>query len=137
MKKLHFILLAVFCLTLTACENKEKPEKISLANTQWRLVGFVDKQTGALIVPEPLENCHRCFTISFTEDEFTGFTTGNYFAGAYEADYVAQRIQFSDAVITEAGERNFDGRRFAWAIITVHSFNLQKNELKLFNVSSI
>ena len=133
MKKLHFILLAVFCLTLTACENKEKPEKISLANTQWQLVGFVNKQTGVLRAPEPLENCDECFTINFTEDRFTGFTTTNGFFGAYEADYAAQRIQLLYGKITEAGEKSFDGSLFAWSIIKVHSFNLQKNELRLYS----
>ena len=127
--------------------KQEEPEKISLANTQWRLAGFVDKQTGTLRVPEPLENCFLsytnsfgvlsrfyCFTIIFEKDRLHGFSTSNFFSAYYEIDYEAQRIRLlSGLFATEAGERSRDGSLFIWAIRAVHSFNLQGNELRLFS----
>ena len=130
--------------------EQEEAEKITLANTQWRLAGFVDKQTGVLRAPEPLEDCFRCldwcwetnkcitrgyecFTIIFETDRLRGFTTSNAFWGDYKIDYTEQSIQLSSMFFQAGGERHLDGTLFSMALSFVHSFCLQQNELRLYS----
>ena len=104
--------------------------QISLVNTKWKLIGFVDTQTGVLTEPEPVNSCERCYTIAFTDDtvpELGTFLIGtgciNTLAGTYEIDYTTNNINLLVWQATDAGEL-FDEKLYMDSLNSVYYYSL-------------
>jgi len=120
--------------------SNAKPEDIEQNNendtlqvTKWKLIGIVDVQTSDLTELEP-KDCEKCYTLTFdTDSTFLTFSSTNELQGLYKVDYLSQTIQIADfggTKINEIGNGNLYVKPF-WEM-TIQSFSIQKNELKLF-----
>ncbi|MDR2232968.1 MAG: hypothetical protein LBE56_07585 [Tannerella sp.] len=105
----------------------------------WKLVGFVDTQTGVLREPEP-KNCDFCFRpwfecyiLLFDKDGvFYTHSSTNEMRGYYKADYETNQMEisrdFGGTKIGEIGDGNF-----WWTVFPqVTLFVLKDNELELY-----
>jgi len=108
-----------------------EPE-FTLKGTTWKLVGFVDAETGVLKEAEPI-GCIRCYTLEFNTDT-TLFTTSqaNDIWGKYEVDYTTNSIRLFDVCGTFVGEQGDGGLYYDVIQYEIKSFHLQKNELWLY-----
>jgi hypothetical protein len=160
MKKrtLTLFVLTIAVLALTAV-GEEKP--LTLKNTSWKLVGFVDVRTNEL---EPADysiywggyTC-PCPTANFpylsTDDWFTlvfqpsrtdfidtvnyqwysGKLTNELIGDAYVVDYAQSIIDFGPAVIGWAcDESTPTGNRYYRALRDSHTFELSETSLKIY-----
>ena len=75
MKKIVFLFLSAL-LWGFSCQSKQEVEVTSLKGTTWKLVGFVDTETGNLKVAEPDDP--RCYILTFdTNSTFSGTSSTN------------------------------------------------------------
>jgi len=156
MKKRIFtkLILIVAILALTAV-GEEKP--LSLEDTKWKLVGFVDVETGELEEPDysmfgggfgsspyptpPDFNTDDWFTLEFLRDEdeykyYVGKLTSQSIYGAYIVDYARSNIDLEDRTWLEIWDGTTDGQRYYWAlggfIGGSHKFELTDTSLKIY-----
>jgi hypothetical protein len=144
MKK-HILIFAASCIIIgffSACEKAKQCEKIetdiiidecqsTLENTNWKLVGFVDIETGCLKKAEPTD-CNSCYTLNFKADSILfGHTSTNSFNAAYIVDYDMNSIQIKVLLSTTVGEMG-DGYLYDSILDKVQFFILQMDELRLY-----
>jgi hypothetical protein len=143
--------LIVAILSLTAV-GEEKP--LSLSDTKWKLMGFVDVKTNEL---EPADysiywggyNC-PCPTASYpglsTDDWFTlvfqpidqgqgysGKLTNDLIGDRYVVDYAQSIIDLGKHVVGWASDETTPtGNRYYKALIGSHTFELSETSLKIY-----
>ena len=100
----------------------------SLAGTKWKLNGIVNAGTGAVTVLAPTDD--RCYLLSFDEDTYTGVSSTNDLMGKYTADFETSVIEM-EVGGTKLGEVG-DGYLYVEALLSVQSFSLLGNELRLY-----
>ncbi len=130
MKKLFLILpFVLFTLSINGCKDDENENP--LIGSKWKLVGFVDDQTGITREPQP-DDCKQCYLLFFdTNDAFSGYSSTNTLNGTYSASFSSHTIQFTKIGGTKAGEL-YDGYEFVSSLSNVTHFTLSTEELKLF-----
>ena len=109
-----------------------EPE-FTLKGTTWKLVGFVDTETGEVKEAEPI-NYERCYLITFNKDgnTFDGFSFNHPFCGRYVFDEGTSNINiYMEKMELPICER-FDGDRYINSLNDIQSLGLQKNELRLY-----
>jgi hypothetical protein len=102
------------------------PTPIPLKGTKWKLAGFVDMKTGVLTEPE-LKDCDKCYTLTFDTD---------YTAKGWSVT-VATSIDLLDLdryMLVTIGE-SYDGNRFRSSMVSIKSFTVTSEELKLYYYS--
>jgi hypothetical protein len=63
------IVMTLFVMSAGCADNENENEIVSLKDTKWRMVGFVDTQTGKVTEAMPTESeCDRCYTLTFDTD---------------------------------------------------------------------
>jgi hypothetical protein len=97
----------------------------------WKTAGIADVETDLLRELE--NNCEKCYTLTFDTDEssYTAFTSANTLKGSYNADYVTRSIRFVISQQTIVDEQN-DGKLWQNILLTVESFSIQEDELRLY-----
>ncbi len=129
MKKIFLILPICFLFFANGCKDDENENP--LIGNKWKLVGFVDDQTGIIREPQP-NNCKECYLLFFnTNDAFSGHSSTNTLYGTYSANSSSHTIQFTEIGGTKINEL-YDGREFVNSLSNVVSFTLSIEELKLF-----
>lgn len=100
-------------------KNQYPSELPPLKNTNWKLAGIVNEQTGVLIELEP-KDCENCYTFNFNTDSTAwGHSTGN----AVWVDFL--RKENFTGIATLAGERG-DGYLFRYALLSATSYSYEK-----------
>jgi len=130
---LFVLMLSLLCLTTSGCERltpqtgdndiEKTDSNFTLQGTAWKLVGIVDTQTNMLTELEP-KNCEKCYTFTFDTD-----TTANgksIFCGTY--------ILGLDPIIiaVDKAREKFDGYRYCELLLSVKSYTVDNNALKLY-----
>jgi heat shock protein HslJ len=125
-------IIAVLLITIGgaySCNEKEKPQAL-LANTKWKLIGFVDAVVDTIKMAKPIDD--KCYLLTFNEDHtFSGVSSTNTLSGNYDIDYAVNNISLTIKLMTEINEL-FDGRLYLESLNSVQSFSLQENELRLY-----
>jgi hypothetical protein len=134
---LCIVMFTLFCLTAMSCNklrnldvggNTNPPPQntdsnFTLKGTQWKLVGIVDAQTNTLTELEP-KNCEECYTFTFETD-----TTANgksISCGAYIIGLNPIEIPVDKAL------ENFDGSIYTALLLSVKSYTVDNNALRLY-----
>ena len=129
-------LLAPICIFLffLSCGNNDKNDEIEvnlLEGTTWKLAGFINNETGFLTKPTPVD-CGDCFRILFAENStLRGRAVSNGFGGTYKADFKTYDFRIIEFNSTHVGELGH-GWNYKEALIEVHSFYQQEDELRLY-----
>jgi hypothetical protein len=133
-------------LTKSVVVNQEAAESPKLTGTSWKLVGFVD--TAGITTVSELEDCINCFdsitayTLMFDPERplgtnnFLSFTRRNEIWAKYVVDYEIQSIYLIDWEMTLLRETE-EGMRYVHATISIYSFSLHGNELRLYYNSMV
>jgi heat shock protein HslJ len=109
-----------------------------LNGTKWKLVGIQSWDKSSYYVLQPFD-CERCYTLEFdTDSTFTGRATVNSFFGVYDADYASNNMKFEVLMMSEAYDSTPSALLFEKMVwkISVGSFYLQENELRLYHADS-
>jgi hypothetical protein len=102
-----------------------------LANTNWKLTGFANIETGEIHTPEPTGE--DVFLISFNgEYGFSGFSSTNQLEGIYFLIDEETSSMYVDKIKMTSFDEFLDGGKYLRALRMVRLFSLQKNELQLF-----
>jgi heat shock protein HslJ len=140
MKTLKFLLfILIGAASYTGCSENQgisdnnENENISLAGTQWKLVGFVNGADGAVITPEASSGKpYNFYWIQFKEDKtVNGMSSSNQLLGSYDVNSDASEIQIKSATATEVMERP-DGILFVERLNAVRSFEYRESALLLY-----
>jgi hypothetical protein len=134
MKILRTLLFILICAAsyMECSENQgisdnNENENISLAGTQWKLVAFVDIQTGESIEPEP-KDCNTCYTLEFDSD-----TTAIGWSVANELYFIVTRSNIYLIFMTEVWDReNGNVNLFYEALRTLDTYEYSEDELKIY-----
>ena len=126
MKTIRYVLFISALLGAISCQSEET----GLKGTTWKLVGFVDVETGNLKVAEPDDP--RCYILTFdTDSTFSGISSTNQKWGEYRIDYEKSTLTITSSFGTEINEL-FDGLLFVKSFMSVQSFFLSDAELRLY-----
>ena len=109
-----------------------------LNGTKWKLAGIQSWDKSSYYVLQPFD-CERCYTLEFdTDSTFTGRATVNSFFGVYDADYASNNMKFEVLIMSEAYDSTPSALLFEKMVwkISVGSFYLQENELRLYHADS-
>ncbi|MDR1130604.1 MAG: hypothetical protein LBK96_06450 [Prevotellaceae bacterium] len=63
---LCIIAVSFFIMSSKCTDNEKENEPVSLKDTKWKLIGFVDTRTGNVTDAKP--KCDRCYTLTFDTD---------------------------------------------------------------------
>jgi len=108
-----------------------EPE-LTLKGNTWKLVGFVDAETGEINEVETI-NCYSCFLLEFnTDSTFLTFSSANMLEGRYIVDYKTLSFQVIDFGGEKIGESDENGNLYCSVMWDIQSFSLQKTKLQLF-----
>ena len=129
---LIYLLLVAVCWSCQKNDNGQTKmnESTSLQGTQWKLISFVDTETG--VSKEAESKDKRSYTLRFNDDNtLGGFSSTNELDGSYEPDYSTNDINIT------IGQRTFinellDGNKYVDLLNNIQSFSLEKNELRLY-----
>jgi hypothetical protein len=133
MKILKYIL---FCMLLVgfSCRDNNPPDDIPvpLNGTQWKLAGSVNVETGELREFQPTA-CVECFTLTFHSDHGA---SGRSVLEEISIDLLNLR-KYIMADISEASwsgdpSLRIDGDHFRKIMISIESFTVTSEELKLY-----
>jgi hypothetical protein len=120
----HHTLVAEFNLI------RNEPLEVSLTNTKWKLVRFVDVLFGEIKIAKPKAPMYN-FLIFNEDATVSGFSSANELIGNYEFDLSTCYINIDVHAMTEVGE-NEDGELFLESLGKVDFFALQEHELRLY-----
>jgi hypothetical protein len=159
--KSRFIILLVFAVTVLAFSVAGADKPLSLADTKWKLVGFVNAATheidsvdyslygGCCAGPYPTSafpgmSTDDWFTLEFStlrldslrysgQSLYSGKFTYDMFNGGYIVDYERSVVDLGNNPWTIDGPVDSpDGNRFYYALGGSHSFELTEVNLKLY-----
>jgi len=112
-----------------ACQGNEN-ETITLKETVWKLVSFVNVANNEIKEPQPISE--KCYLLTFNEgNTLTGFSSSNELVGTYILNNKNLSIHINihqATLVTEA----FDGNPYLEALNTAQSFLLHGDELQLY-----
>jgi len=114
-----------------ACKNHTC---IPLENTQWKLLGIVDKKANILTEFEPKDwdSYDNMYTLSFdTDSTFVGQGVINWLRGEYGIDCKTKNIHILVVTSTFANVL-FDEGLYLELLNNVYSFSVKKDELLLY-----
>lgn len=118
-----------------ACEEKEDNTKNNaksnpLANTEWKLISFVDVANNTTTTPMP--NDSICYRIKFEENMLLNMhSSTNTFNGNYTINLQDSSINIGSLQGTEINEL-YDGILFVESVTNVSSFSIRANILLLY-----
>ena len=125
-KVLNAMLVLFLLLSGMGCE---KETDISILCHTWKFEGFGNSSNSSFEKAEP-SDCEKCYVIKFVTDRtVSGFTASNTFFGEYQINGKKLMINnFSETEIFESG----NGEKYSRALSKIASFEIIKNELKLY-----
>ena len=136
---LKFIaIMLIFAGSFSACnkiselknDNQVVNEPISLKNTKWKLVGFVDVVADTMKIAEP--ESEKCYILSFdNERTLSGVGCANTLSGNYDINYNTNNINILIWNTTEINHL-FDEKLYLETLNIIQSFYVQGKELKLY-----
>jgi hypothetical protein len=107
-------------------------EIVILQGITWKLIAFVDTETGEIKEVEP-KNYERCYHLTFHKgDTLQGVAFNHLFYGNYTFDEETSNIQIFKEQIPSMHMERFDGVQYLNSLDEIQSFFIQKNELKLY-----
>jgi hypothetical protein len=127
---LCMIVMSLFVMS-AGCANDEKENRneiVSLKDTKWRMVGFVDTQTGKVTEAMPTESeCDKCYTLTFdTDSTASGYSLANKI-GLYLKPVLRMGIK------TMVGDsHNGTAGMFYEAMESVKSYAVENDVMKIF-----
>ena len=132
MKILNYILLCMLLAGVSCRDNNSTVIPIPLEGTQWKLAGSVNVATGELEEFEP-KACAECFTLTFKSDHEA---SGRSISSKTAIDLLDLR-KYIDTMELEGSwsgdpSLRIDGGRFRIAMVSIESFTVTIEELKLF-----
>jgi hypothetical protein len=133
MKILKYILFCMLFASFSCRDNNPPDIPVPLNGTTWKLEGSVNVETGILKEFEP-KACAECFTLTFHSDhEASGLSV---FVKTV-IDLLDLRKYTISPAISEAswsGDPSLpiDGDRFTSIMISIESFTVTSEELKLY-----
>jgi heat shock protein HslJ len=103
----------------------------SLMETSWKLISFVDVESGTMNTPKP--ESFNCYQILFNSDKtFSGKSSTNTLTGNYTANLDASTIRITHLEGTEMNEL-WDGDLFIETFKAAQTFSITKDGLKLYS----
>jgi hypothetical protein len=108
---------------------RNEPLEVSLTNTKWKLVRFVDVVSGKEERADPIAPMYNF--LLFNEDQTLSGYSCNELYGNYEFDTATCYINIDVHAITELNESG-DGKRFIESLNMVDFYSLQAHELRLY-----
>jgi hypothetical protein len=134
--------LIVAVLALTAVGEEKS---LSLKDTKWKLVGFVDTETEKLEetdysiygrngFPTPPDlNTDDWFTLEFQpSNDYIGKLTLQKIYGSYIVDYARSTVDLRNLTVIGMEDGTYDGPRYYFALPGSHTFELTKTSLKIY-----
>lgn len=105
-------------------------EQLSLINTDWKLIGFVNVLENTIKIAEPQhENCYR---LTFKPDgTFIGQTSTNQAGGRYEVNVQDKSLKILSIGGTEINEL-FDGKLYVESMLKIEAFSITERGLALY-----
>jgi heat shock protein HslJ len=103
----------------------------SLTETSWKLISFVDVESGTMNTPKP--ESFNCYQILFNSNKtLSGKSSTNTLTGNYTANLDASTIRITNLEGTEMSEL-WDGDLFIEKLKAVQTFSITKDGLKLYS----
>jgi hypothetical protein len=134
LRAVAIVVIAALSLSFfLACEptDDNNTNDINLANTEWKLIAFVDITNDTSITPTLLPYDNDTYTLNFTNDTLLkGRSSSNYLGGHYKV-YQNDSISLKVAQQTFALEIN-EGNLFVESLNNVSSYHISDNSLKLY-----
>ncbi|MDH6357270.1 META domain-containing protein [Parabacteroides sp. PF5-9] len=127
-KKFVLFLLVSVCL-FCSCEDNESNNENILTNTQWRLEGFVNGNTGKMT--PPLREGNLYYTLYFDRNTLIGMGAVNTFKGKYTIDNTANLAM---QIIQQSHEQSGKGddQKYISALKSVRSYKKTTSVLSLY-----
>jgi hypothetical protein len=132
MKFLKYILFCMLFATFSCRENNPPPDiPVALNGTKWKLAGSVNVKTGILKGFEP-KACTECFTLMFNSNHEA---SGRSVSSTIAIDLLDLR-KYMNTDESETWVKYpslpIDGDRFRSIMISIESFTVTSEELKLY-----
>jgi hypothetical protein len=122
---LCIIASSLLIMSSKCTKNEEGNEPVSLKDTKWKLIGFVDTRTGRVTDAKP--KCDRCYTLAFdTDSKASGWSLMN-----------TVRLDLKPVlrmwIATEAYDlQNGNITMFYEAMESIESYTVESKIMKLF-----